>query len=123
MSGILNKTGARSGIVGTTESKVGSTFLGSNTVTNAQLSLDGFFTSEYTNYEIVFTVQPYTNNEDMGCRINISGSASGTALYCYTRHQTYMDENTSQSHDAQAVWTDSYWRVGSNDAAAAVVNP
>jgi len=128
MSGIVNSTGARSGVIGTTVGTPASspiTHLTTITDSGATLVVDGYFSSVYDLYKYYFSLNPTTNNTDMVIQFrdgsgDIGTSPNGTLQSGNYRSVTdggYVNSSnpTTPSQISYSTWDHNYMLLGSKD--------
>ena len=128
MSGIVNQTGARSGIVGTTEGTTGSmVYLATASHTGSgtpALILDGHFTSDYDHYKMIFSIVGVHSNTDAciqfrtgGARIGslVNGTGNQSGDYRSVGDSAYNADTADPPHNGFGRWDTSYILIGSQD--------
>jgi hypothetical protein len=130
MSGLINVSGARSGIVGTTvAADVGGSMVylakvehtGSGTPV---LTLDGYFTSTYDHYKYIFSISAVHANTDAciqfrsgGTRIGslVNGTGTQGGDYRSVGDSAYNADTADPPHNGFGRWDKSYILIGSQD--------
>jgi hypothetical protein len=87
------------------------TATGSNVST---IDINGYFTSDYDHYKVIYSVYASTGNTDTRVRIMQGGSIVTATNYRYVGSGWYFDGSTSQSQNQQG-WNDVYWLISSTD--------
>jgi hypothetical protein len=88
-----------------------------NTATGSNVSsidINGYFTSDYDHYKLVYSVYAATNNTDTMVRIMQSGSVITASNYRFAGHAWYYDGTYSQSSNAVG-WNTNYIGIASTD--------
>ena len=117
MSGIINSTGSKSGVIGQTEEKVGMVHLASLTAASyGSLAFEGYFSSEYDHYIWYFWVRGATNNTDAAFRVRADNADRTDGSYRSMGTGGYMGTNSAISWNTNGAWGGSYGIIGSGDS-------
>ena len=75
------------------------------------ISIDGYFSSTYLNYRIIFdSILTDTDDSDVNIRVNTSGSADTSSNYTYASARTYINSsNVSGVDSVKSGWNQDKW--------------
>jgi hypothetical protein len=74
------------------------------------ISIDGYFSSTYLNYRIIFdSIQTDTDDSDMNIRVNTSGSADTSSNYYYASTRTYLSSGANAVNSEKSAWGNDKW--------------
>jgi hypothetical protein len=78
-------------------------------------SVDGYFSSEYTHYKLVFSTVRSSNQGSMFLRINIGGSQHTSSQYRYAVSNLYRDSGSTVLNSPVSGWNDTSMRYNADD--------
>tara|TARA_R100001480_G_scaffold100641_1_gene104447 strand:- start:185 stop:913 length:729 start_codon:yes stop_codon:yes gene_type:complete len=88
----------------------------------SSIDINGYFTSDYDHYKLVYAVYAATSNTDTIVRIMQGGSVITASNYRYAGMAWYYDGSTAQVSNAQGFGS-SYWGISSMDNTADSQSP
>jgi hypothetical protein len=74
------------------------------------ISIDGYFSSTYLNYRIIFdSILTDTDDSDLNIRVNTSSSADSSSNYYYASARTYLNSGANAVDSTKSGWGQDKW--------------
>ena len=85
--------------------------LAQNTTGNAgSISIDGYFSSTYKSYKVIYDTYMNTHSTNMGFRFNVGGSTGTASNYIYSGTRSYR-QSSSGSIAVDSAWDNDYLKI------------
>ena len=84
-------------------------------INTTSYNVDGFFSSTYTNYMLVFSTVRTSSNSSIYVRVNHSGNQYSGSAYKFAVGQAYRDSSGSSWSGSANSWSASEFRVNADD--------
>ena len=88
----------------------------------SSISLDGYFTSDYTHYKVFYTTVPNTNNTDSVMRFRQSNADVTSSIYYIAGTASYLS-SSSTSIATNGAWGNSRFQISSSDQTSSSAYP
>ena len=85
--------------------------LAQNTTGNAgSISIDGYFSSTYKSYKVIYDTYMNTHSTNMGFRFNVGGSTGTASNYIYSGTRSYR-QSSSGSIAVDSAWDNDFLKI------------
>jgi len=92
--------------------------LAQNTTSNAgSISIDGYFSSTYKSYKVIYDTHMSNHSTNMGFRFNVSGSTATSAYYTYAGTRSYRQSSSGSIAD-DTYWNNDYIKINNGSGNA-----
>jgi hypothetical protein len=88
----------------------------------SSISLDGYFTSDYTHYKVFYSTVPNTNNTDSVMRFRQSNADVTSSIHYYAGINTYITSSASNTENS-GNWGTSRFQISSSDQTSNAAYP